>query len=837
MNKKHIILPFAAALITLTGCNYNDKNFDGLKELTSPEDVVKLEYTLTDSDYATIASNSTNKKLAAEAGVGSELTALSSKLCFSDVITAEEYVPAFLAAKWYTADAGSAIKLTYNQSVDAPEYLAEIDAAETYVLTSEDYASVLDKEGIDYFYPSKPAATYLPRILRNAIANPVSGQYLAVQYSYSANDPSSSDEPTNVYNSITDAVEGPDGDYFVKGKVAATYARGFLLTDGTSTILVYENALPNVSLGDELTVKGTTSTYGGAKQFGASGLEITRLAGSDSFAYPIATEMTASDMDAYVANNTSAALKYVTYKGVLSISGNYYNVAIEGATTAIGSIAYPVNGTISPDLSGKEVVVTGYTVGVGGVKYVNTMATSVVEVGATASTPIGIVQLSDVGDYTIQGQIVATYTRGFLVNDGTGSILVYVNTDLPIGSSVLVSGTTSVYGGLKQYGNTATITSITEGNGSTTHPTPYSMTIDDVDAYAEAPYVRYVSYKGILSISGNYYNVTVDGATVVGSISNPIAGSVDAELNGKEVVVVGYSIGSTGSSTKYLNTMITSVQEASSPLSRMAYTRAADAEQIYVMYQYNGSNWVAAEGTAMVSPSDYRQMGLSNNNFSATYKPDNYIPQFLGLQYPYAQNEQTIAAVYYYYDGTTTEIASEEYTFASGTWVKNTNIEVLTDQFVYDGSVWNYDPSIVITLKKGDAYTKEFMQVTVDGVKEHIGSEYVDSYGTGEFYYGCSAYYGNVDITPAKWRPYYPSVTTDAEMSEIIAEHAKSGIFVYSLQYYHGDMDVIPGIDVTVTINYDTYNSSASAGVQQIKYLVTGKGEFEYIEDSYQTLE
>ena len=147
--------------------------------------------------------------------------------------------------------------------------------------------------------------------------------------------------------------------------------------------------------------------------------------------------------------------------------------------------------------------------------------------------------------------MVATYSRGFLEKAGTGYVLVYVATEFAIGSTVMVTGTTNTYGDLKQFGNTASVNTITAGTGSITQPTPYSMTIDDVDNYATAPYVRYISYKGVLSISGNYYNVTVDGATVVGSISYPNTGSVDADLNGQEVVVVGYSIGSRGMRTKY----------------------------------------------------------------------------------------------------------------------------------------------------------------------------------------------------------------------------------------------------------------------------------------------
>ena len=751
MKKKHILLPFAAALMALTSCNYNEKNFDGFGDLGNPENVIKMEYTLTDEDYASVANNATNKKLAEADGVSAQLKAVGTSFSFSQAIGAEEYAPAFMAAKWYTADAGSAIKLTYNQTVDAPEYLAEIDAAETYVLTAADYASVLDKDGIDYFYPSKPAATYLPRILRSAIADAENGQYLAVQYNYADQDPSTGGGEENPYNTLTDAVEGPDGEYFVKGTVAATYGRGFLLTDGNAIILVYKNSLANVSLGDEVAVKGTTSTYGGAKQFGKDNLEITYLSKGTTFAFPTATTMTAADMDAYVADNTANPVRYISYTGTLSISGNYYNVDIEGAEKAIGSLSYAAKGVVSPELNGKEVVVTGYTVGTSSGKFVNTMVTAIAEVGATAPTAIGEVQLSAAGEYTVQGQVVAINSRSFIINDGSGSILYYQNSmpEVTVGAIVSATGTVSAYGGLMQFPKESTYTVIAEGTGSTTHPDAYELTIDDIDMYSEAPFARFVAVVGELSISGNYYNLTFPGASVQGSITYPISGSIDPELAGKSVLVTGYSTGSTGSA-KFLNIMTTSVVEVTAA-TRAAMTRAAN-KTAYVMYQYNNSVWSVANEATMVSPADYQAMGLSNNNFSSTYKPSNYLPQFLAQKFPYAQPEQTVAAVYYFYNGTSTDIASSEYTYTSGTWVENNNIETLTNQFVFDGSKWNYDPSIVIVLKKGDAYTKEFMQVTVDGVKEHMGAEYIDSYGNSEFYYGSSGYYGNVDVTVAKWK-------------------------------------------------------------------------------------
>ncbi len=837
MKKKYILISFAASLLALTGCNYNDKNFDGLDNITQPEDVIKLEYTLTEADYASVASNSTNKTLAAQADLTNQLKAVGTNALFSQQISAKEYLPAFMAAKWYMADAGSAIKVTYNESVDAPAYLADMAAAESYKVTAANYETVWDKAGVDYFSPSKPAATYLPRFLKAAMADATEGEYVVAEYNYSANDPSGDGEPGETYNSITDAIEGPVGEYNVKGTVAATYAQGFLLTDGKVSILVFKKAPINIALGDEVAVKGTTSVYSGAKQFGNTNLEITRLAGAESFAYPTTINVWAAEqMDAYVAAATNATINYIEYTGTLSISGNYYNVAIEGASKAIGSISYPAPGVVSPELNGKVVKITGYSIGVSGGKYVNTMLTSIAEADATPATSIGVVATSAAGTYTVQGQIVAKYARGFLVSDATGAILVYLNTDYEIGTTVKVAGAVSKYAGLNQYGNTAEVTVIAEG-ATVSYPTPYLMTTADLDNYVTAPYCRYVQYTGTLTISGNYYNVIFDDAvTAQGSLSYPITGSVDAELAGKQVLVTGYTIGC--SSGKFVNTMITSVADASTPASRaaMAASRAAITEKRYAIYEYTGSAWAAATDAIMVNPADYTAMGISGNSFSSSYSPNNYLPQFLNLKFPYAQPEEVKAVAYFYKSGDVTSLKVDEYTYANGVWVKNEFIETKTDQFVFNGTVWNFDPSIVITLKKGDAYSKEFMLATVEGVKEHYGSEYIDSYGTGEFYYGSSGYYGNVDVRPSAWKQYAPYATmSDAEVREVIIEHAESGIFVFSLQKYHGDMDAIPGIDVTVTINYDIYDTAGS-GVMQIKYLVTGKGQFEYIKDSYQQI-
>lgn len=160
------------------------------------------------------------------------------------------------------------------------------------------------------------------------------------------------------------------------GTVVATYARGFLIGDGTGYILTYVGSDSGLTVGDVVTVSGATSMYGGLLQFGnASTVEKT---GTAEYVQPEPEVLDAAAMDAYLA---APAIKYVQYTGVLTISGYYYNVAIEGSETAIGSISYPAEGLVNADWHEKEITVTGFLIGCSSGKYVNTMAVSVVEGG------------------------------------------------------------------------------------------------------------------------------------------------------------------------------------------------------------------------------------------------------------------------------------------------------------------------------------------------------------------------------------------------------------------------------------------------------------------------
>ena len=189
---------------------------------------------------------------------------------------------------------------------------------------------------------------------------------------------------TPAAGTIAAAIAAGPGNATVSGTIVATYARGFLVSDNTGSILVYLGEDKGHKAGDIVTVSGATTTYAGLLQFGNTAT-VTKT-GSESITAPTAKEMSASEMDAYLNNPT---VQYVSYRGKLVISGYYYNIEIAGAATAQGSLSYPHDGLVDASLDGKEVIVTGYTIGVSKSMYVNTMVTSVVAADGTGDDNTG----------------------------------------------------------------------------------------------------------------------------------------------------------------------------------------------------------------------------------------------------------------------------------------------------------------------------------------------------------------------------------------------------------------------------------------------------------------
>ena len=117
--------------------------------------------------------------------------------------------------------------------------------------------------------------------------------------------------------------------------------------------------------------------------------------------------------------------------------------------------------------------------------------------------------------YKIQGQIIGTHTKGFLVKDETGIILVFKKKHgMKMGAYVTVEGATTEYSSMKQFGETSIVTLVKEG--TYTQPKPEILTGAGFEAYAKNPSIKYIEYVGELTSYQDdiwqwHYNVKVGG--------------------------------------------------------------------------------------------------------------------------------------------------------------------------------------------------------------------------------------------------------------------------------------------------------------------------------------
>ena len=198
----------------------------------------------------------------------------------------------------------------------------------------------------------------------------------------------------NVINNISDITA--NGTYTVQGTIVAKSSRGFIVGDGTGYIYYYNQSYDQsqYAIGDLVKLSGSVVAYGGVYEFNNS-TTITTTSTSNYVAEE-PTTITGAQMDSRVASTTPAQLSnYVQYVGTLTVDGTHYNITdIDGATTAQGSISYPLN-TDFTSLAGKQVKVKGYFVGISSSKYYNTMLGSIEEnVVSEAELSTSVTQLT-----------------------------------------------------------------------------------------------------------------------------------------------------------------------------------------------------------------------------------------------------------------------------------------------------------------------------------------------------------------------------------------------------------------------------------------------------------
>lgn len=245
------------------------------------------------------------------------------------------------------------------------------------------------------------------------------------------------------------------------------------------------------------------------------------------------------------------------------------------------------------------------------------------------------------------------------------------------------------------------------------------------------------------------------------------------------------------------------------------------AEKYKDFYAYNGSSWEKASEVYHVNVVDYDAMGSPGqyNNFSDEDDPADYVPNLLSEKFPLAGPEVEMVVVYQYYDGSTKTLASR-YTFTNGEWEAPADYISRSDQFIRGSTGWVFDPTITFKMTPAD------YQTIVDYVSDNVGTDYVDSYGTGESYYGAGAYYVNFDSRTTNY-----ASTVFESWEDCVTEAI--GKVLLPLKFPDAETQV-NGIDMYYIVEFEVYGPYA--GDWSIKFQVTKSGpdpEFTLIEGPY----
>lgn len=468
---------------------------------------------------------------------------------------------------------------------------------------------------------------------------------------------------------------------------------------------------------------------------------------------------------------------------------------------------------------------------------------------------LGSAKLDD--EVEVKGYVSAVCTQGVIVTDNAGSILVYKASGLAVGDEVTATGKISAFNNGFQLDTSKGAAIEKTGTTTVAYPAPVALDGAAFDKLLEQTtneYAKYVKIECTVTVSGTYYNFSVEGSEKATGSFYGLSDDQKAQLaNGEKITFYGYfsSISKSGGAPKFVNVIVTSV-EGKAAVSQAALAAAA-AEKRYALLQWNGSAFTVAD-VATVQPADYAEMGVGSY-FSAPAQ-DTYLPKFLGKTYPYAMADQEVYAAY--------KVGSEEwsadaYTYDGSAWVKNGYVVDAVMPYVKTGNAWMFNPNRTIVLNPDKSeYSKKYYQAVVDWVYDNKNEKYTydnrsDSRTTdAEYYSGCAAGYTNLNWRINTLPKYYWSeagediTAYEKYTSDDVAESKAAYAAFYktaeehfaeamaaALGVLHADQQMVPDVETVFTIQMMLYTqhigSSTGRVTHAFEFKLVDNGKFEYV--------
>lgn len=269
-----------------------------------------------------------------------------------------------------------------------------------------------------------------------------------------------------------------------------------------------------------------------------------------------------------------------------------------------------------------------------------------------------------------------------------------------------------------------------------------------------------------------------------------------------------------------------------------AAIEGAEPYTVETYYEFDGDEWATIDDVYYLNAHDYDEMGSPGqyDNFSGSDLPKDYLLNFVEAKYPLAQNEVSKTIVYKFYNGSTTIKLASTFTAENGEWTSSFNyIDQTTQRFLVaeKRGNWIFDPTVRFTMSSSD------YQYIVDAVQEEYGSEFLDSYGTGEFYTGANSYYNNFDIRISQRLDYEPETfegLSDEEANNLIIQRLVLAMQLLLENKYPDAEPQVSGVDVHYIVTFESYNNdfSRSTWVADMRCVSAGNPpEFELTDNTF----
>lgn len=166
--------------------------------------------------------------------------------------------------------------------------------------------------------------------------------------------------------------------------------------------------------------------------------------------------------------------------------------------------------------------------------------------------------------YKVRGTVLAVSARAFVLGDNTGYIYYYNGNNAPsvaVNDKKVIDGTTTSYGHVIQFPNSAVITTSETSNydGS-----PAATIITEIPDYTTGLHLSdYFQFDGTLTISNNYYYVSCGNDNICISYPSETQKTTMNALEDKTVRVKGYFAGI--NSNDYFTIILESIEEVVLP--------------------------------------------------------------------------------------------------------------------------------------------------------------------------------------------------------------------------------------------------------------------------------